>query len=149
MKKYNLPPKIFIVHRFTRFMVTNAKQIMLHPEVQIVMNMDGWGAPWLKRDSYQAYIVKEPVDIPASSSSTTTIQRRATRFSRRRRCSGSTPRQSTSSTSNEPLQGQAAARPSAGGLSKAFMSYSVATPSKSASLASASALDERTIPSLW
>jgi hypothetical protein len=23
--------------------------------------MDGWGAPWLKRDSYKDYIVKEPV----------------------------------------------------------------------------------------
>lgn len=61
VKKYNLPPKVFIVHRFTRNMVTNAKQIQLHPEVQMVMNMDGWGAPWLKRDSYKDYIVKEPV----------------------------------------------------------------------------------------
>jgi len=61
VKKYNLPPKVFIVHRFTRNMVTNAKQIQLHPEVQTIMNMDGWGAPWLKRDSYKDYIVKEPV----------------------------------------------------------------------------------------
>jgi hypothetical protein len=61
VKKYSLPPKVFIVHRFTQNMVTNAKQIALHPEVQVVMNMDGWGAPWLKRDSYKAYIVKEPV----------------------------------------------------------------------------------------
>jgi hypothetical protein len=61
VKKYHLPPKVFIVHRFTRNMVTNAKMIMLRPEVQIVMNMDGWGAPWLKRDSYKDYIVAEPV----------------------------------------------------------------------------------------
>jgi hypothetical protein len=61
VKKNNLPPKIFIVHRFTRNMVTNAKGIALHPEVQVVMNMDGWGAPWLKRDTYKDYIVKEPV----------------------------------------------------------------------------------------
>ena len=61
VKKYNLPPKVFIVHRFTRNMVTNAKKITLRPEVQIVMNMDGWGAPWLKRDSYKDYIVAEPV----------------------------------------------------------------------------------------
>ncbi len=61
VKKYNLPPKVFIVHRFTRNMVTNARQIQLRPEVQTVMNMDGWGAPWLKRDSYKDYIVKEPV----------------------------------------------------------------------------------------
>jgi hypothetical protein len=61
VKKYNLPPKVFIVHRFTRNMVTNAKRIVLRPEVQVIMNMDGWGAPWLKRDSYKDYIVAEPV----------------------------------------------------------------------------------------
>jgi len=63
VKKYNLPPKVFVVHRFTRNMVTNANKIVLRPEVQIVMNMDGWGAPWLKRDSYRDYIVAEPVQF--------------------------------------------------------------------------------------
>jgi len=61
VKRYNLPPKVFTVHRFTRNGVTNAHKIALRPEVQIVMHMDGWGAPWLKRDSYKAYIVSEPV----------------------------------------------------------------------------------------
>lgn len=61
VRKYNLPPKVFIVHRFTRNMVTGAKNIQLRPEVQMVMHMDGWGAPWLKRDSYKDYIVEEPV----------------------------------------------------------------------------------------
>jgi hypothetical protein len=61
VKKYNLPPKVFTVHRFTRNGVTNAKNIILRPEVQIVMHMDGWGAPWLKRDSYKDYVVAEPV----------------------------------------------------------------------------------------
>ncbi|TGU75242.1 hypothetical protein E4633_00325 [Geomonas terrae] len=63
VKKYNIPPKVFIVHRFTRNGVTNAKNIQLRPEVQIVMNMDGWGAPWLKRDSYKDYVVAEPVQF--------------------------------------------------------------------------------------
>jgi len=61
VQKYGLPPKVFIVHRFTRNMVTNAKMIAFRPEVQVVMNMDGWGAPWLKRDTYKDYIVREPV----------------------------------------------------------------------------------------
>ncbi len=63
VKKYGLPPKVFIVHRFTRNMVTNAKSIEFHPEVQVVMNMDGWGAAWLKRDTYKDYIVREPVQF--------------------------------------------------------------------------------------
>ncbi len=61
VRKYNLPPKVLIVHRFTRYMVTNAKRIVLRPEVQIIMNMDGWGPPSLKRDSFKDYIVSEPV----------------------------------------------------------------------------------------
>ncbi|HIJ96014.1 MAG TPA: hypothetical protein HPP94_09835 [Desulfuromonadales bacterium] len=61
VKKYNLPPKVFTVHRFTRNGVTNYKNIVLQPEVQIVMHMDGWGAPWLKRGSYKDYVVSEPV----------------------------------------------------------------------------------------
>jgi hypothetical protein len=61
VRKYNLPPKVLTVHRFTRNGVTNYRRISLRPEVQIVMNMDGWGAPWLKRNSYKDYVVAEPV----------------------------------------------------------------------------------------
>ncbi len=57
----NLPPKILVVHRFTRPMLRNARQIKLDPRVQVVVNMDGWGQPWLKFDSYKAYVVSEPV----------------------------------------------------------------------------------------
>jgi hypothetical protein len=58
-----LPPKVLVVHRFTRPMVRNYQQIALDPHVQVVMNMDGWGQPWLKFDSYQAYEVTEPVQF--------------------------------------------------------------------------------------
>ena len=61
VQRYRLPPKVLIVHRFTRRGVTNARSIILRPEVQIVVNMDGWGPPWLKRDSYEDYVVAEPV----------------------------------------------------------------------------------------
>lgn len=63
VNRYSLPPKVLVVHRFTQNGVTNFKKIILRPEVQIVMNMDGWGAPWLKRDSYRSYIVAEPVQF--------------------------------------------------------------------------------------
>jgi len=59
----NLPPKILIIHRFTQGMVKNYKNIKLHPEVQIVMNMDGWGEPILKFSTYKSYIAREPVQF--------------------------------------------------------------------------------------
>ncbi|MDB4874378.1 MAG: hypothetical protein JWM41_824 [Gemmatimonadetes bacterium] len=58
-----LPPKMLIVHRWTRKMISNASQIKLDPRVQIVMDMDGWGPPWLKFDSYRDYEVAEPVQF--------------------------------------------------------------------------------------
>jgi hypothetical protein len=63
VKKYNLPPKIFIVHRFTKRMVTNYQNIKLHPEVQFVMDMDGWGGPDLKKGTYKYFIAGEPVQF--------------------------------------------------------------------------------------
>lgn len=63
VKKYNLPPKILIVHRFTQGMVTNYQQIKKVPEVQVVMDMDGWGDKVLKRSTYLRYIYKEPVEF--------------------------------------------------------------------------------------
>lgn len=61
VRKHNLPPKVFTVHRFTQNGVTNFRSIKLRPEVQLVMHMDGWGEPWLKRATYKSYIVAEPV----------------------------------------------------------------------------------------
>lgn len=63
VKENNLPPKILVVHRFTQGMVRNYKNIKLHPEVQVVVNMDGWGEPVLKRSTYKLYIYKEPVQF--------------------------------------------------------------------------------------
>jgi hypothetical protein len=59
----NLPPKVLVVHRFTRLMVPDAEAIRPTRNVQVVMHMDGWGPPWLKFDSYNHYIVQHPVDF--------------------------------------------------------------------------------------
>jgi hypothetical protein len=61
VKKNNLPPKILIVHRFTQGMVTGYERIKKLPEVQVVIDMDGWGDKILKKSSYLRYIYKEPV----------------------------------------------------------------------------------------
>jgi len=63
VKENNLTPKIFIVHRYTQKMITNYKNIKLLPEVQIVMNMDGWGGQAKKKNTYQQFIYKEPVQF--------------------------------------------------------------------------------------
>lgn len=63
VKKNNLPAKILVVHRFTKAMVTNYQQIKTSPEVQLVMHMDGWGAPARKINTYRQFIAKEPVEF--------------------------------------------------------------------------------------
>jgi hypothetical protein len=63
VQKHHLTLKIFVIHRFTQKMVTNSKAIKLHPEVQLVMNMDGWGAPELKKGTYRYFINREPVQF--------------------------------------------------------------------------------------
>lgn len=59
----NLPPKILVVHRFTQDMVTGAKRITPLPEVQIVMDMDGWGSQAKKIGTYTRIIYPEPVQF--------------------------------------------------------------------------------------
>lgn len=63
VKKYNLPPKILVIHRFTQAMVTNYRQIKIRPEVQIVMDMDGWGHQARKVNTYKHFIYREPVQF--------------------------------------------------------------------------------------
>jgi len=59
----HLPPKVLVVHRFTEDMVTNYKKIQPLPEVQIVMDMDGWGSQAKKKNTYARVIAAEPVQF--------------------------------------------------------------------------------------
>ncbi len=61
--QYNLPPKVMVVHRFTQGMVKEYKSIKIRPEVQIVMDMDGWGAPARKINSYRQFVYAEPLEF--------------------------------------------------------------------------------------
>ncbi len=63
VRKHNLPPKILVVHRFTQGMVTNYENIKKVPEVQVVIDMDGFGDKILKRSTWLRYIYKEPVQF--------------------------------------------------------------------------------------
>lgn len=63
VKDNNIPPKILVIHRFTQKGVTNYKNIKLRPEVQIVMDMDGWGHHARKINTYRQFIYPEPVQF--------------------------------------------------------------------------------------
>lgn len=63
VRKNKLTPKVLVVHRFTQGMVTGYKNIKKVPEVQVVMNMDGFGDKVLKKSTYKSYIFREPVQF--------------------------------------------------------------------------------------
>jgi hypothetical protein len=58
-----LPPKVLIVHRFTTKMLRGLDRIRLDPRVQVVIDMDGFGPPWMKADSYHDYVFADPVQF--------------------------------------------------------------------------------------
>jgi hypothetical protein len=59
----NVPPKILMFHRFTKDMVTNARQIHPTSDCQFVLDMDGWGPVSLKTDSYKSYVAGFPIQF--------------------------------------------------------------------------------------
>ncbi len=63
VKGNHIPPKILVIHRFTEEMVTHYKQIAPLPEVQVVIDMDGWGFPAKKVNTYNSVVAAEPVQF--------------------------------------------------------------------------------------
>jgi hypothetical protein len=63
VQKNSIPPKILVVHRFTGNMLTNYKKIISLPQVQVIINMDGFGSIAKKKDTYQGFIYRQPVQF--------------------------------------------------------------------------------------
>lgn len=63
VREHHLPPKVLVVHRFTQDMVTRAEHITPLPEVQMVMDMDGWGSKEKKYTTYTWIVAAEPVQF--------------------------------------------------------------------------------------
>ncbi len=61
--KNELTPKVLVIHRFTQGMLTNYKDIKPTPQVQVVINMDGFGFPAKKVDSYRRFVGGMPVQF--------------------------------------------------------------------------------------
>lgn len=59
VEEHDLPPKVLVVHRFTQSMLTGATTIKDDPRVQVVINMDGWGPPAQKRQTYRQIVEPE------------------------------------------------------------------------------------------
>jgi hypothetical protein len=57
-----LPPKILIVHQFNLFSITNKEQITIPDGVQFVLEVDGWGDPAMKQETYA--VVSGEVPFP-------------------------------------------------------------------------------------
>ncbi len=63
VETHDLPPKILVVHRFTQSMLRDHELIRLDPRVQIVITMDGFGPPQLKRNSYEQFVARQVVEF--------------------------------------------------------------------------------------
>jgi hypothetical protein len=63
VQENHLPPKILVVHRFTERMVTDYRAIKPLPEVEVVMDMDGFGSLSLKHAAYRDFIANQPVQF--------------------------------------------------------------------------------------
>jgi hypothetical protein len=63
VSQHRIPPKVLVVHRFTEGMLTNHQAIRSDPRVQVVIHMDGFGAPSLKRDIYRLIVRERPVQF--------------------------------------------------------------------------------------
>lgn len=59
----DLPPKVLVIHRFTQGMIKDYKSIRIQPEVQLVVDMDGWGSPARKINTYKNFVFTEPLQF--------------------------------------------------------------------------------------
>lgn len=58
-----LPPKVLIVHQFTTGMLPDKERIWTSPGLDIVLDMDGFGSPELKRSSYRAVLRQRELEF--------------------------------------------------------------------------------------
>ncbi len=52
VREHDLPPKVVVVHQFTRRMIRARRRIKSRPGVQVVLNFDGIGSPEAKAAGY-------------------------------------------------------------------------------------------------
>jgi hypothetical protein len=58
---HHLPPKVLVVHRFLEKMLTNYGGVQPTPSVQVVIDMDGFGTPYVKGAKYESFVRDQAV----------------------------------------------------------------------------------------
>jgi hypothetical protein len=61
-EKNQVPRKVLIVHQFHHSMIEDKDQIEIVDGVDLVIDMDGWGSPDQKRETYDLVITREPIE---------------------------------------------------------------------------------------
>ncbi len=65
VREEGLPPKILMVHQFAEWMLTDRDAIEEHPEVELSVDMDGFGWPAVKVAGYERWALAAPSERPA------------------------------------------------------------------------------------
>jgi hypothetical protein len=61
--KYNVPPKVLVVHQFRLDMIEQKETVTPVPGVQLVIDMDGFGTPKEKTETYEVVITQQPIEF--------------------------------------------------------------------------------------
>ena len=60
--KYGTSRKTLVVHQFHHYMIEDKDQIQPMQGVDLVIDMDGWGPPHMKLDTWNVVITNEPIE---------------------------------------------------------------------------------------
>lgn len=61
--KYGTSRKMLLLHQFNVFSVQDKDQISPVEGVDLVLNMDGWGPPWMKLETWDVVIKQQPIEF--------------------------------------------------------------------------------------
>lgn len=61
--QHDLPPKVLIVHQFTTGMLPDKESIWDSKSLDVVLDMDGFGPPELKRHTYKTVLRQRPLEF--------------------------------------------------------------------------------------
>ncbi len=59
VREHDLPPKVLVLHQFLNSMLTGVEHYDDVPEVEVTIDMDGWGNPYVKLTKYDLYATSD------------------------------------------------------------------------------------------